>query len=124
MSEEALAAAIAAVLTPRPAPILPAEHTPPTSFRPGQALSLKVRAPREATSVGLVYRHLNQAETYRSEDMKRDAATWRAEVPADYTRSTYPLQYYFEVRAAAGVTLCPGFRKDFLGRPYFVAEPS
>ncbi len=124
VSEEALAAAIAAVLTPRPAPILPAEHTPPTSFRPGQALSLKVRAPREATSVGLVYRHLNQAETYRSEDMKRDGATWRAEVPADYTRSTYPLQYYFEVRAAAGVTLCPGFRKDFLGRPYFVAEPS
>jgi hypothetical protein len=121
---EAVAAAIAAVLTPRPAPIIPVEHTPLTSFRPGQVLSVEVRAAREATAVGLVYRHLNQAESYRSEDMRRDGATWRAEVPADYTRSPYPLQYYFEVRAAHDVAVWPGFRNDFLGRPYFVAEPS
>jgi hypothetical protein len=122
--EEAAAAAIAAVLTPRAAPVIPVEHTPPSYFRPGDAFSVAVRAPREATGIGLVYRHLNQAETYRSLDMRREGGAWTAQVPADYTQSPYPLQYYFEVRAAAGVALWPGFRSDFLGRPYFVAEPS
>ena len=121
--EEAAAAAIAAVLTPAPTLRIPIEHTPRASFRAGEALPVVVRAPGEATGIGLVYRHLDQAETYRSLDMRREGGAWTAQVPADYTQSPYPLQYYFEVRAAAGLALWPGFKSDFLGRPYFVAEP-
>jgi len=56
--------------------------------------------------------------------MERDGASWRTAVPAEYTRTAYPLQYYFEIRSAAGVALWPGFGTDFLGQPYLVAEPS
>ncbi len=82
------------------------------------------RVSPDATSVRLQYRHLNQAETYSALDMEREGAVWRATVPADYTQSPYPLQYYFEVRSNAGVALWPGFKSDFLGQPYFVSSPA
>jgi Tol biopolymer transport system component len=47
-----------------------------------------------------------------------------ARIPAEYARSTYPLQYYFEVETAGGVALWPGFLGDFLGQPYFVTTPA
>jgi len=120
---ETVAAALAAVLTPAPPPAMPIEHTPPASFRPGRPLPIEAGAPREAASIILQYRRLNQAERYRSRPMERESAAWRAEVPAEYTDSAYPLQYYFEARSGAGVTLWPGFKSDFLGQPYFVVQP-
>jgi hypothetical protein len=123
-SKEAVTTAIAAVLQPPSRPMLPVEHSPLVSFTPGQALSIGVRVSADVTSVRLHYRHLNQAETYRTADMARDGAGWRAVVPAEYTRSPYRLQYYFEVRSAAGLALWPGFERDFLGQPYFVSSPT
>ncbi|MES1211542.1 MAG: hypothetical protein ABUL63_04315, partial [Acidobacteriota bacterium] len=116
--------AIAAVLSPKTRPGAVVEHKPAPSFRPGQALAISVGVPAEATGVLLQYRHLNQAETYRAMELHRDGAVWRASVPAEYTRSPYPLQYYFEVRSAEGVALSPGFSSDFLGQPYFVSLPA
>ncbi len=110
-ARDTVAAAIAAVLSPKPRPIAVLEHKPAPSFRPGQALAIAVGAPAEATGILLQYRHLNQAETYRAIELKREGAVWRASVPAEYTRSPYPLQYYFEVRSAKGVALWPGFSK-------------
>jgi hypothetical protein len=124
VAKEAVAAAIAAVLDPRPRPVVAVEHPPLASFRPGQGLSIAVRVPGGATSVRLLYRHLNQAETYRAAGMEREGASWRAVVPAEYTRTPYPLQYYFEVRSAEGVGLWPGFEREFMGQPYLVSEPS
>ena len=124
VTEEVVVAAVTAVLEPRPRPIVRVDHAPPKSFAPGQALSIAARVPADATFVRLLYRHLNQAETYRSEGMERDGASWRTAVPAEYTRTAYPLQYYFEIRSAAGVALWPGFGSDFMGQPYLVAEPS
>jgi hypothetical protein len=123
VSKEVVTTAIAAVLKPPSRPMLPVEHSPLASFAPGQALSIAVRASADVTSVRLQYRHLNQAETYRSADMGRDRTGWRAVVPAEYIRSPYALQYYFEVRTVGGVGLWPGFKPDFLGQPYFVSQP-
>jgi hypothetical protein len=119
-----VAAGIAAVLEPPRRPVVTVEHAPLASFPPGQALSLAVRVSAGATSVRLQYRHLNQAETYNTLDMERLGNAWHAMVPAEYTRSPYPLQYYFEVRSVAGVALWPGFESDFLGQPYFVSAPA
>ena len=52
--------------------------------------------------------------------MARDGVSWRASVPADYTRSPYPIQYYFAVRRGAALALWPGFGADFTGQPYVV----
>jgi hypothetical protein len=123
LAKDAVDLAIAAVLEPRPSTVVAVEHTPTASFQPGQVLSIAVRAP-DATSVRLQYRHLNQAETYRALDMEREGASWRAAVPAEYTRSPFALQYYFEARSIGGVALWPGFGRDFVGQPYFVSAPA
>jgi hypothetical protein len=121
---DAVAAAVAAVLNPVPRPRLAVEHVPAASFSPGQPLSLGFRSSEAVTSARLQYRHLNQAETYETLEMEGEGAVWRARVPADYTRSPYPLQYYFELRTASGVALWPGFEGDFLGQPYRVSTPA
>jgi hypothetical protein len=53
--------------------------------------------------------------------MKRDGPAYGASIPASYTSSAYPLQYYFEVKTVAdGVLLHPGLGEDLLSQPYFV----
>ena len=44
-------------------------------------------------------------------------------MPKDYTRSPYPLQYFFELHNAAGrAWLFPGFAADLCNQPYFVVR--
>jgi hypothetical protein len=119
---EGAAAAIAAVLRPPVVPRLRIEHTPKTSFRPGAPLPIEASAGSDV-SVRLWYRHMNQAESYQSLEMRRDEGRVRSEIPAGYTDSPYALQYYFEARSSSSAALSPGFGSDFLQRPYFVTEP-
>jgi hypothetical protein len=112
-----LAAAIAEVLSRRSRPQTAVRHTPPASFRPKQPLSLKATA--DASSGKLYYRHVNQAERWQTIDLKDGAAT----IPASYTDSPYPLQYYFEFRASPDkAALHPGFAPDLANQPYFVVR--
>jgi hypothetical protein len=123
LARDTVADAIAAVLSPLARPSVLVGHKP-APLQPGQALVIAARVPADTTGVTLQYRHLNQAETYRALALRRDGPSWAARVPAEYTRSPYPLQYYFEVRSAKGVALWPGFSSDFLGQPYFVSSPA
>jgi len=55
--------------------------------------------------------------------MSRDKALWSA-IPASYTASNYPLQYYFELRRSTGEAwLYPGLTSDLANQPYFVVQP-
>ena len=48
---------------------------------------------------------------------------YRAAIPAAYTDSPYPLQYYFEVRESAEKAwLYPGFAADLANQPYYVVR--
>jgi hypothetical protein len=48
---------------------------------------------------------------------------YRAVIPAEYTNSPYPLQYYFEVRERPETaSLYPGFPPGLDRQPYFVAR--
>ena len=92
-------------------------HAAATRFMPGEALAL--RASCENCSGRLYYRHVNQAERWRSDALTNGVAT----IPEDYTASPYPLQYYFEFRKAAEqVFLYPGLGSDLTGQPYFVVR--
>jgi hypothetical protein len=74
-------------------------------------------------SVRMYYRHVNQAEPYQSAEMAVQGSTYRATIPAAYTDSPYPLQYYFEVRESAEkASLYPGFAPDLSNQPYFVVR--
>ncbi|HUK16633.1 MAG TPA: twin-arginine translocation signal domain-containing protein [Bryobacteraceae bacterium] len=94
-------------------------HTPPANFRPSQAVDLSLES--NASSVRLWYRHVTQAERWQSLEMLPMGTAYRAAIPATYTDSPYPLQYYFELRTAADkVWLHPGFGPDLTNQPYFV----
>jgi len=53
--------------------------------------------------------------------MERREQHYRAKIPATYSDSSYPLEYYFEVKSMTGKALLyPGFGKDLTNQPYFV----
>jgi hypothetical protein len=98
-------------------------HTPPDLFRPGQPLSLSLGiAPPTGrlSSVSLCYRHVNQAERWKSAPMSGQDGHFSGAIPAEYTNSEYPLQYYFELKDEEGSAwLYPGFNETLSNQPYF-----
>jgi hypothetical protein len=100
-------------------PFIAAEHTVPDTFHPGNDLTLTIATPPTATEVILWYRHVNQGERWLSTPMQHTANTHTATIPATYTASPYPLQYYFELRTATAATLHPPFNSTLSNQPYF-----
>jgi hypothetical protein len=73
--------------------------------------------------LSLRYRRVHQAESYREVGMEAQERRYHATIPADYTDSPYPLQYYFALRDASGrAGLHPGFDAHLCSRPYFVVR--
>jgi len=103
------------------------QHTPPGRLVPGKDLELQlsIDEPAQAILVRLYYRHVNQAEPYQSADARAHDGSHRATIPASYTASPYPVQYYFEMRQGPEKAwLYPGFAQDLSNQPYFVVSPS
>ena len=71
----------------------------------------------------LYYRHVDQAERFESVEMKLTGSRYTATIPATYTDSQFPLQYYFEVRQSPeSATLYPGLGAELTNQPYFVVR--
>jgi hypothetical protein len=103
-------------------PSLAGLHVPPASFRRGEPLTIVATAPRfEVFAIQLRYRHVNQAETWETVEMKNTDRNYQAIIPAEYTDSRFPLQYYFQVRPGKNrAWLHPGLHPGWNGQPYFV----
>lgn len=103
-------------------------HTPPSTFHPGQPLSVSLHLPGTTahaapSSVHLFYRHVDQAERWKSSEMKRDHNGYNASIPADYTDSAYPLQYYFELNHGTDLAwLYPAFNSSLSNQPYYAVS--
>jgi hypothetical protein len=104
---------------PTPRPTIDAHHTPADFFHPGSDLVLSISTPSTVTDVVLWYRHVNHGERWRSVSMRRSAGAHSAAIPADYTNSLYPLQYYFELRTLSAATLHPPFNSTWSNQPYY-----
>lgn len=118
---EKVAAAIAAVLEPPKRPVFKVAHRAPVNFNPGEPIALDLQS--SAASAHLHYRRVNQGEPWRVTAMPNSGGKFAAEIPADYTRSPYPLQYYIELRDAAGAaTIYPGLNETFTQQPYIVVR--
>jgi hypothetical protein len=115
--EPSVKAAIAAALSRPQRPAVAYTHTPPAEFHPRQPLELELQA--KVTSARLYYRHVNQGERFQSAGMQAGGNAWRATIPAAYTDSPFPLQYYFEVNQSQ---LVPGFQPNLTNQPYFVVR--
>ena len=103
---------------------VPCRHEPPSNFRPGQPLPIVLSLEKPgAVSVLLYYRHVNQAERYVAAPMEKQADRFRAAIPATYTESPYPLQYYFELSSGPDTSwLYPGFGVSLANQPYFTVR--
>jgi hypothetical protein len=99
-------------------------HSVPARFQPKHTLPLAITASGlKPTAARLYYRRVNQAERFQTLEMQASGATWRASIPAEYTDSPYPLQYYFEFHeGTAKACLYPGFAPDLANQPYFVVR--
>jgi hypothetical protein len=100
-------------------------HTPPASFHPGQPLPLSflvspVADQQAPTAVHLYYRHVNQGERWLSVQMQPSHNGYGAVIPADYTNSVFPLQYYFAFqRGTDAAWLYPAFNATLSNQPYY-----
>jgi hypothetical protein len=55
--------------------------------------------------------------------MQASGGRYRAVIPAGYTQSLYPLQYYFELKTGPDqACLFPGFAANLSNQPYFVVR--
>jgi hypothetical protein len=105
-------------------PTVNCHHAPTSRFAPGAALPIQLSCDQNSVQLArLRYRHVNQSERWQSQDMVRRVGGWQAEIPAGYTQTRYPLQYYFELdNGAAGVALFPGLDATLSNLPYFVIQ--
>lgn len=117
-------AALTLVTTPSARPSVAVNHTPPDSFQPGADLGLSISVPLSVTSVILWYRHVNQAERWLSMPMRRTGNICRTVIAGNYTGSSYPLQYYFELRTSEAATLHPVLNATLSNQPYFALMPA
>jgi len=113
--------AIAAILKPARRPSSGFAHDVPDSFHPGAPLPLMlaVKAGTRPDRARLFYRHVNQAERWAVSEMTLKGAEFHAPIPASYTGSPFPLQYYFELTGGDQAWLYPGFNRDFSNQPYY-----
>ncbi|HEX4635333.1 MAG TPA: hypothetical protein VH189_04075 [Rhizomicrobium sp.] len=105
------------VTKPAVRPVTSVRHVAPDRFSPGGDLPVVMRA--KAEGVELFYRHVNHGERWRSVAMTQSGDDMRASIPGDYTRSPYPLQYYFVLRQGAQAWMYPGFNASLSNQPYY-----
>ena len=78
-----------------------------------------------SAAVRTCYRHVQQAEPWCVTPMAIDAGGGHAVIPAEYTGTPYPLEYYFELSDDAGRWwLYPGLGPNLADQPYFVLRSS
>ena len=98
-------------------------HNQPAHFSTGKPLDLELSVEQIVGSVRLYYRHVNHAERFVSVEMEKTGKSFRASIPAGYTNTEYPIQYYFELRnKPENAWLFPGFTSGLTNQPYFVVR--
>jgi hypothetical protein len=110
--------AIAKATTIPKRPMVACTHTVADHFTPGSPLTLMMTA-RGDVSARLHYRHVNHAERWRDMEMSGSGGKFLAAIPADYTDSPFPLQYYFELSQGGAAWLYPAFNASLSNQPYY-----
>ncbi len=98
-------------------------HKQPKSFKVGEPINLEISVDKNIKSMLLYYRHVNHAERFKTVEMKHTGKSYKGIIPADYTNTQYPIQYYFELRDKPNnAWLYPGLNAKLTQQPYFVVD--
>jgi hypothetical protein len=123
VSPECIRLAIDQALGRPQRPAASCRHAQPAGFRTGAPLEIQLAVAKQLKSTRIYYRRVNQAERYQVADMQLQGEEFHAIIPAAYTDSPFPLQYYFELRESpSSAWLYPGFDADLANQPYFVVR--
>jgi hypothetical protein len=99
-------------------------HSPPAGFRRGESIAIEASVKgisSKLDSIILHFRRVNQVEVWQTIPMAAEGTAYRVSIPAAYTDSPFPLQYYFELRDGSGQpSLFPGLDIVPKRQPYFV----
>jgi hypothetical protein len=97
-------------------------HTPAKIFHPGKPISIDLETDDPSIrSANLYYRRVNQAIDWQMQPMKIRKGRYMATIPADYTETRYPMEYYFGIDLGnAGQAIYPGLDPNLSNMPYFV----
>ncbi len=99
------------------------KHTPAASFRRGAEMALALATPADVSAVTLHYRHVDQAVDWIAVAMQRQNGRFSATIPAAYTQTEFPMEYYFTVTLDSGAAgLYPGFGPELTDQPYFAVK--
>jgi hypothetical protein len=127
-TDDRAARALRSSIAPPHRPFIPCSHTPPKSFSAGRPLSLSLRlgdvpAQDRPSSVKLCYRHVDQAERWRSVEMESIGQQFSGTIPGEYSGSVYALQYYFELRRGKdSAWFYPVFNRSLSNQPYYAVS--
>jgi hypothetical protein len=99
-------------------------HTPADLFTPGEPMEIELGVEATKTNeVYLHYRHVNQALYWQKTSMKRKGENFQAVIPAQYTQTRYPMEYYFTVEMGEeGIAIYPGLDENLANMPYYVVR--
>lgn len=114
--------AIVAALSTQHRDVLLVQHKPVKRFHAGAPVVIQGGLPANMPGkLSLVYRHVNQAAQWVTQEMESAGLEFSTAIPAEYAASPFPLQYYFEAQLdSGGNTLYPGLPRDYSTPPYFV----
>jgi len=97
------------------------KHSGPEGYKPGNPITIEISLDRILSTVLMHYRQVNHAERFTTSGMTFTGTSYQATIPAEFTTSEYPLQYYFEFKDEQGKAwLYPGFSENLDNQPYFV----
>jgi len=83
-------------------------------------LNLTLNSDGNTQSAKLFYRHVYQAEEWNVIAMSKMGNQFTASIPASYTQTDFPMQYYFALKKGENsVVLFPGFDANLANQPYF-----
>jgi len=86
----------------------------------GEAFEVRLNAQFDSPPI-LHFRHINQAERWSTLPMVPVEGGYAASIPADYTTSSFHLQYFVSGTAQGTAVLSPGLAADLANEPYYTA---
>lgn len=94
----------------------------PAEFELGEVVRFTIAGASDQDQVDLHYRHVNHAERWVVQRLKRNGVLFEGEIPASYTAEHFHLQYFVTARNGSSVSINPGLDRTLSNDPYNVIK--